>query len=57
MKNQFYTYIQNLQETITKALEKEDGGASFKEDIWERKEGGGGRSRIIENGATIEKGA
>ena len=56
MKNQFYTYIQNLQETITKALEKEDGGASFKEDIWERKEGGGGRSRIIENGATIEKG-
>ena len=56
MKNQFYTYIQNLQETITKALEKEDGGASFKEDIWERKEGGGGRSRIIENGNTIEKG-
>ena len=56
MKNQFYTYIQNLQETITKALEKEDGGASFKEDIWKRKEGGGGRSRIIENGATIEKG-
>lgn len=56
MKDQFYTYIQNLQETITKALEKEDGGASFKEDIWERKEGGGGRSRIIENGATIEKG-
>ena len=56
MKDQFYTYIQNLQETITKALEKEDGGASFKEDIWKRKEGGGGRSRIIENGATIEKG-
>ena len=56
MKNQFYTYIQNLQETITKALEKEDGGASFKEDVWERKEGGGGRSRIIENGNTIEKG-
>ena len=56
MKNQFYTYIQNLQETITKALEKEDGGASFKEDVWERKEGGGGRSRNIENGNTIEKG-
>ncbi|MFQ3340527.1 MAG: coproporphyrinogen III oxidase [Flavobacteriaceae bacterium] len=56
MKDQFFAYIQNLQDTITNALEKEDGGASFKEDVWERKEGGGGRSRIIENGAMIEKG-
>ena len=55
MKSQFYTYIQNLQETITKALEKEDGGARFKEDVWKRPEGGGGKSRILENGKVFEK--
>jgi coproporphyrinogen III oxidase len=33
----------------------EDGG-TFKEDTWQRAEGGGGRSRVLENGAVIEKG-
>jgi coproporphyrinogen III oxidase len=56
MKNQFYSYIQNLQNQITKGLEKVDGKAQFKEDIWKRSEGGGGRSRILENGSVIEKG-
>lgn len=56
MKEQFFTYIQNLQDKITKAIEKIDGKALFKEDIWERAEGGGGRSRIIENGGVFEKG-
>lgn len=56
MKNKFYAYIQNLQDTITAGLEKVDGQAKFKEDIWERTEGGGGRTRVIENGAVFEKG-
>jgi len=56
MKNQFYLYIQNLQNNITKALEEIDGKAKFKEDIWQRDEGGGGQSRVIENGDVIEKG-
>ena len=56
MKDQFYTYIQNLQNQITQALEKVDGKATFKEDRWERPEGGGGQSRVIENGAVFEKG-
>ena len=56
MKNKFYAYIQNLQDTITAGLEKMDGQAKFKEDIWERTEGGGGRTRVIENGAVFEKG-
>lgn len=56
MKNKFYAYIQNLQDTITAGLEKVDGQAKFKEDIWERAEGGGGRTRVIENGAVFEKG-
>lgn len=56
MKEQFYTYIQNLQDTITAALEKADGKAVFHQDIWERPEGGGGRTRVIENGDVFEKG-
>ena len=56
MKNQFYLYIQNLQNNITQALEEIDGKAKFKEDIWQRDEGGGGQSRVIENGDVIEKG-
>lgn len=56
MKEQFYLYIQSLQDTITSALEKVDGKAKFREDIWERPEGGGGRTRVIENGNVFEKG-
>ncbi len=56
MKNKFYTYIQELQDTITKILEAVDGNAKFQEDLWERPEGGGGRTRVIENGSIFEKG-
>lgn len=56
MKERFYKYIQQLQEEITAALEKVDGSATFKEDIWNRPGGGGGRTRVIENGAVFEKG-
>ena len=56
MKDQFYSYILALQNRITQAMEDFDGKAKFKQDLWERKEGGGGQSRIIENGAVIEKG-
>jgi len=56
MKNKFYAYIQNLQDQICKGLETADGQAKFREDLWDRPEGGGGRTRVIENGAAIEKG-
>jgi coproporphyrinogen III oxidase len=56
MKDKFFTYIQQLQDTITTALEKTDGKAVFREDPWERPEGGGGRTRVIEDGAVFEKG-
>jgi coproporphyrinogen III oxidase len=56
MKDKFYNYIQDLQDIICKAIENTDGVSKFKEDIWERPEGGGGRTRVIENGAVIEKG-
>lgn len=56
MKDKFYQYIQELQDTITSKLEAVDGKAKFKEDLWKRPEGGGGRTRVIENGAVFEKG-
>ena len=56
MKEKFYSFILELQDTISGTLEKLDGVASFKQDLWEREEGGGGRSRVIENGAVFEKG-
>ena len=55
MKNKFYSYIQNLQNQITSKLEEVDGAAKFREDIWERPEGGGGRTRVIDIGNVFEK--
>jgi coproporphyrinogen III oxidase len=45
-----------LQGRICNRLEKVDGLAVFGQDDWEREEGGGGKTRIIQNGAVIEKG-
>ncbi len=56
MKTAFVTYIRNLQDTITSGLEQVDGQATFREDHWERPGGGGGRTRVIENGGVFEKG-
>lgn len=56
MREQFVSYIKNLQDQITSKLEAIDGKATFKEDLWKRAEGGGGRTRVIENGNVIEKG-
>jgi coproporphyrinogen III oxidase len=55
MKNKFYLYLLQLQNQITSKLEEVDGVAKFREDIWERQEGGGGRTRILENGSIFEK--
>ncbi len=49
-------FFTGLQDRICQALEGADGEGRFREDNWERAEGGGGRTRIIENGAVIEKG-
>ena len=55
MKDAFYNYIKILQDNITQLLGKIDGKIDFKEDLWERPQGGGGRTRILENGNVIEK--
>ena len=56
MKTKFNFYIEQLQDKISNALADLDGESVFKEDIWEREGGGGGRTRIIENGTIFEKG-
>lgn len=56
MKDKFYQYIQTLQDAITSKLEAVDGKANFREDIWQRPEGGGGRTRVIQDGNVFEKG-
>ena len=56
MKDKFFNYIHELQDAITSKLEAIDGKAMFQEDIWKRPEGGGGRTRVIENGNVFEKG-
>jgi coproporphyrinogen III oxidase len=48
-------YLKGLQDRITSALEAADGGARFREDAWTRPGGGGGRSRVIADGALFEK--
>ena len=45
-----------LQDNICKGLENADGTGQFEEDAWQRPGGGGGRSRVLSEGAVIEKG-
>jgi coproporphyrinogen III oxidase len=57
-RGRWIEYIYGLQDRICDALEKTDGQARFKTDEWERAEGrgGGGRTRVIEDGGVFEKG-
>jgi coproporphyrinogen III oxidase len=50
------SYLLDLQDRICAALETEDGGSKFQEDAWQRPEGGGGRTRVMAEGAVFEKG-
>lgn len=55
-RQQITTYLQGLQDQICSALEVADGRGTFREDHWQRPGGGGGRSRVMADGAVIEKG-
>jgi coproporphyrinogen III oxidase len=47
-------YLLELQDSICNLLSHEDG-KPFIEDSWQRPEGGGGRTRVLEGGAVFEK--
>ena len=49
------SYLLSLQDSLCSALEQEDGAATFRTDDWTRPEGGGGRTRILTEGAVFEK--
>ena len=55
LKTRARDFFAELQDEICAALERLDGAAHFREDLWVRDEGGGGRTRIMENGALFEK--
>lgn len=55
-KEEIASSFKKLQDDICKALATADGTGSFKEDLWEREGGGGGRTRTFENGNIIAKG-
>lgn len=48
-------YLTGLQDRICAALERADGRARFAEDAWTRDEGGGGRTRVLRDGAVFEQ--
>lgn len=52
---QIKTYLLDLQDKICAALSEADGCAKFTEENWTREEGGGGRSRVLINGAVFEQ--
>ena len=49
-------YLTDLQDRLCAAFEASDGQSRFREDSWDRPEGGGGRTRVMENGRVFEKG-
>lgn len=55
-KEQIAEDYRQIQDEICAALEDTDGHARFEEELWERDGGGGGRTRVIQNGNIFEKG-
>jgi coproporphyrinogen III oxidase len=55
LKTRMRAFVEALQDEICAELERSDGGARFREDLWERPGGGGGRTRVLEEGAVFEK--
>lgn len=55
-KEQIAEWFKDLQDDICQKLEAADGTGKFQEENWVRAEGGGGRSRVLQNGSVLEKG-
>ncbi|CAD7489478.1 oxygen-dependent coproporphyrinogen oxidase [Aeromonas dhakensis] len=49
-------FLLQLQDDICRGLEQADGAGHFVEDAWQREGGGGGRTRVLRDGAVIEQG-
>jgi coproporphyrinogen III oxidase len=48
-------YLLDLQDRLCAVIEHADGEVRFREDRWQRAEGGGGRTRVLTAGAVFEQ--
>ena len=55
MRERMAAFVHGAQDDICAALLEVETGASFREDVWQRAEGGGGRSRVLQDGTHFEK--
>ena len=55
-KEEIANAYKQIQDEICAGLELADGAGKFEEEQWTREGGGGGRTRIIQNGNVLEKG-
>ena len=55
VRSRFEKMIREAQDKVCNAIEEADGGGKFKEDVWSRPGGGGGISRVLQDGAVWEK--
>uniref|UniRef100_A0A2P2NGU8 coproporphyrinogen oxidase n=1 Tax=Rhizophora mucronata TaxID=61149 RepID=A0A2P2NGU8_RHIMU len=55
VRARFEKMIRDVQDRVCEAIEAVDIGSKFKEDVWSRPGGGGGISRVLQDGAVWEK--
>ncbi|CAI0406565.1 unnamed protein product [Linum tenue] len=55
VRARFEKMIRDAQDSVCQALEAVDKVGKFKEDVWSRPGGGGGISRVLQDGAVFEK--
>ncbi|MCB9830853.1 MAG: oxygen-dependent coproporphyrinogen oxidase [Planctomycetes bacterium] len=55
MRRRMEEMVARTQDEVCALIEDLDGGHRFREDLWSRSEGGGGRTRVLENGRRFEK--
>ena len=55
MQQRAGAFFRDLQDRICSALEEIDGSGRFREDLWQRAGGGGGRTRVLADGGVFEK--
>ncbi|KAF6136630.1 hypothetical protein GIB67_016086 [Kingdonia uniflora] len=55
VRARFEKMIRDAQDRVCEAIEVADGRGKFKEDVWSRPGGGGGISRVLQDGDVWEK--
>ena len=53
--NRVREYLLGLQDSICSGLEAADGRGRFRQDLWDRDSGGGGCTRVLEQGDVFEQ--